>query len=86
MQDPPSGLDYDIVHRLETDSLPNYNYVGVRRAAQALHAAVIQDLHTGNLEAAEKNLSALSSFVKLREGDPSLIWFMIRVAILGLGD
>jgi hypothetical protein len=83
MQDPPSGVDYDIVQRLKADSLPNY--VAVRRAAQALHAAVIQDLHSGDLDAAEKNLRALSAFVELREGDPSLIWFMIRVAVLGLG-
>ena len=82
MQDPPPEPDYDIVQRLESDLIPNY--VNVRRGAQALHAAVIQDLHCGDLEAAQKDISALSAFVELHEGDPTLVCFMIRVAILGL--
>jgi hypothetical protein len=82
MKDPPPDMGYDIMEGLRTDSLPNL--VSVRRGAQALHAAAINDLHNGNLAGALENLTALSGFVKLYADDPTLVSFMIRVAISGL--
>ena len=82
MQSPPSGLEYNVNETLETDSIPNY--VNTRCGAQALNAAVLQDLHVRNLEAARADLTALSGYVRLREEDPTLVCFMIRIAILGL--
>jgi len=82
MKDPPPDMGCDIMESLEKDSLPNL--VNVRRGAQALHAAAINDLHNGDLAGALENLTALSGFTKLYVNDPSLVNFMIRVAILGL--
>jgi len=82
MKDPPSDMGYDIIQRLRTDSIPNL--VSVRRAAQALHAAAINDLHKGDLTGALENLTALSGCVRLYADDPTLVNFMIRVAITGL--
>ena len=82
MKNPPSDMGYDIVERLGTDSIPNL--VSVRRTAQALHAAAIDDLHNGNLAGALENLTALSGLVRLYADAPTLVNFMIRVAITGL--
>ncbi|MCX6928911.1 MAG: hypothetical protein NT154_37725 [Verrucomicrobia bacterium] len=82
MQDPPSGTDYDMMDWLKTGSIPNF--VNVRRGAQALHAAAMNDLHNGNLAGAMEHLEALLGFVRLHADDPSLVSFMIRVAITGL--
>ena len=57
--------------KLRTDSLPNL--VSVRRGAQALHAAAMNDLHNGNLAGALENLTALAGCVKLHVDDPSLV-------------
>jgi hypothetical protein len=82
MKDPPPDMGYDIMERLGTDSFPNF--VNVRRGAQALHAAAMNDLHKDNLAGALENLTALSSFVKLYADDPTLVNLLIRVAIIGL--
>jgi hypothetical protein len=82
MKDPPSGMSYDVVKRLEDDWPPNY--VRVRIVAQDLQAAAMSDLHRGDLAAAGRDLATLLSFVKLYEKDPTLVTFMIRMAILGL--
>jgi hypothetical protein len=82
MKEPPSDMGYDIVERLKADSIPNL--VSVRRAAQALHAAAVNDLHKGDLPGALENLTALSGCVKLYADDPTLVNFMVRVAITGL--
>ena len=68
---------------LEEDSPPNF--VGFRISAQALHAAVINDVHKRDLGHAVQNLSALLSFRKLNAEDPTLVNLMIRTAIIGLG-
>jgi hypothetical protein len=82
MKDPPPDMGYDIMRRLGTDSFPNF--VNVRRSAQALQAAAMNDLHKGNLPGALENLTALSRLVKLYAADPALVSLMIRVAITGL--
>jgi hypothetical protein len=82
MKDPPPDMGYDIMERLGTASWPNF--VNVRRGAQALHAAAMNDLHKGNLVGASENLTALSRFVKLYADDPSLVNLSIRMAIIGL--
>jgi hypothetical protein len=82
MEDPPPDMGYDIMEQLGKDNLPNL--VNVRRGAQTLHAAAMNDLHHGNLAGALENLTALSGFVKLYADDPNLVNFMIRVAISGL--
>ena len=82
MKDPPPGMGYDIVERLGEAGIPNF--VSDRRGAQALHAAAMNDLHKGNLAGALENLTALSGFVRVYADDPTLVNFMIRVAITGL--
>jgi hypothetical protein len=67
---------------LEGDAFPNF--VGVRIAAQSLHAAAINDLHNNDLSAATQDLRALLSFAKLYEHDPGLVNYMVRMAIVGL--
>jgi hypothetical protein len=82
MKDPPPAMSYDLVKRLENDSIPSF--VSVRVAAQALHSAAMDDLHHGNLTGAMESLEALSGVVKLYGEDPTLVCFMIRIAVLGL--
>ena len=82
MQHPAAAMDYDAEEALAHDTIPNY--VGVRVSAQLLHAAIINNLHDGDLAAAEANLRALLAFARLYEKDPTLVSYMIRMAILGL--
>jgi hypothetical protein len=82
MRSPPAGVGYDILERLTNNSFPNY--VNTRRAAQALEVAALCDLHGGNLAGTLENLEALSAFTKLHAEDPTLVHFMIRIAITGL--
>jgi len=84
MKNPPRAMEVEITKRLDFDVFPNLS--GVRRSAQALHAAAITSLHRGELEAALENLEALQGCVRLYADDPSLITYMLRVAILGLGN
>jgi len=80
MKEVPASMGDDVLKRL--DAIPNF--VGVRSCAQTLHAIVIHDLHQGNLNGALENLTALSSCVRLHADEPTLVSYMIRVAILGL--
>ena len=82
MKAPPAGINYDIVQRLNNDSMPNF--VAWRIAAQTLHGSALNNLHKGDLQAAEQDLEALLAFGKLGEKDPGLVSFMIRMAIIGL--
>jgi hypothetical protein len=82
MKDPPSSMSYDVVKCLEEDSPPNF--VRVRIVAQNLQAAAMNDLHRGDLTAAVRDLGTLLSLVKLHEKDPTLVTFMIQMAIVGL--
>jgi hypothetical protein len=82
LKDPPLDMGCDIVKQFENLSLPNY--VNVRRGAQALQAAALDDLHQGNLAGALDDLEALLAFGRLYAEDPHLVSLMIRVAILGL--
>ena len=82
LRNPPPDLGYDLVGTLEKFGIPNF--VSVRRAAQALQAAALSDLHRGDLVGAKENLLALAAFKKLNAGDPALVTYMIRVAVLGL--
>jgi hypothetical protein len=83
LKNPPADPGYEILPRLESCSVwPNF--VGHRRAAQALQAAVLSDLHKGDLEGAKENLVALAAFSKLAAEEPTLVSYMIRIAILGL--
>lgn len=82
MKDPPPTMGRDIARSLEDDSIPNL--VAVRAGAQMLHVAVMNDLHKGDLEKSVQDLGTLLAFAKLYEQDPSLVNYMIRVAIIGL--
>jgi hypothetical protein len=82
MKDPPSSMSYDVVKCLEEDWFPNF--ANVRIVAQNLQAAAMNDLHRGDLTAAVRDLGTLLSLVKLYEKDPTLVTFMIRMAIVGL--
>jgi hypothetical protein len=82
LRDPPRGIGYDVQAGLEANSLPNF--VSFRRGAQALQTAAMNDLHQGNLVGALENLTALSGFARLQAEDPTLVNYMIRMAIVGL--
>jgi len=82
MKDPPATMSLDIVKGLEDGSWPNF--VAVRIGAQALQAASLNELHKGDLNTALQDIEALLSFAKLYEADPTLVNYMIRIAILGL--
>ena len=80
----PASMGDDIQVRLNSDMWPNF--VSARVGAQALHAAALYELHRGNLAGALDNLVALSNFVNLYAEEPTLVNFMIRVALTGLGE
>jgi hypothetical protein len=82
MKDPPPGIGYNAIRNLESNSFPNF--VAIRISAQSLHAAAINDLHKNDLTAASRDLVALLAFAKLYEKDPTLVNYMIRMAIVGL--
>jgi len=82
MRDPAPSLGCDILAQLKSDSFPNF--ICVRRGSQALKTAVIHDLHKGDLGSAVENLTALSRFARVYEDDPTVVNFMIRIAIMGL--
>lgn len=82
MKDPPGSVGYDVMRQLEDEVIPNF--VASRVAAQTLHAAAGLELHNGNLPGALEVLQALSGAGRIYEQDPTLVSFMIRVAILGL--
>ena len=84
MQDPPTALGGEIAKRLDHEVIPNFSRI--RRASQALHAATINDLHRGDLEAALENLEAMQGCVRLHADEPTLVNYMIRVALLGLSS
>lgn len=80
MKQAPASIGDDVLKRMDAIA----NFVPARGGAQKLHAVVIHDLHRGNLNGALENLTALSSFVRLHADEPTLVSYMIRVAILGL--
>jgi hypothetical protein len=82
LRDPPADMGYEILPRLESAGLANF--INFRRSAQALQAAVIWNLHQGDLEGATDNLVPLAGFTRLYADDPNLVNYMIRIAVLGL--
>jgi hypothetical protein len=83
MQDPPAGAKMDILKQVGKGFL--FSYVSVRETAQSLCCASLNELHQGNLAGAMDNLLALSAFQRLYEQDPSLVNYLIRLAITDLG-
>jgi hypothetical protein len=84
MQNPPAAMGDEITKRLDLDAFPNLG--NIRRAAQALHAATINDLHRGDLGAALENLEAMQGCVRLYADEPTLVNYMLRVALIGLSS
>jgi hypothetical protein len=84
MKNPPRALDSEITKRLELGAVPNL--IHIRQTSQALHAATINDLHRGDLDAALENLEALQGCVRVNADEPSLVNYMIRVALIGLAS
>lgn len=82
MRNPASTMGYDPVKCMDDNAFPYA--VGVRVAAQTLQAAVLNDLHKGDVAGAGRDLGCLLSFAKLNEEDPILVSFMIRMAVIGL--
>lgn len=82
MKECPREVTCAQVSGLASNSIPNL--VNERRGAQALQAAILQELHEGNLQQTVEDFSALQGFIKLHADDPSLVRFMVRVAILGM--
>ncbi len=84
MKNPPRSMDGDIVTRLEGDGIP---YLGhIRRPGQALHTAIINDLHRGDLNAALESLEALQGCARIYAEEPTLVNYMVRVALIGLAS
>jgi hypothetical protein len=77
-------MDEEITIRLEPDAIPNLS--PLRRSGQALHAAIINDLHRGDLNAALENLEALYGCARIYSDEPTLVNYMIRVALIGLSS
>jgi hypothetical protein len=84
MKNPPRTVNGEITKRLELGAVPNL--INIRQTSQALHTAVINDLHRGDLGAALENLEALQGCVRVNADDPSLVNYMIRVALIGLAS
>ena len=83
MKHPPATMGRELVKGLEDRAgLPNF--VGLRLGAQALHVAALNDLHNGDHGKAVQDLSTLLAFARIYQQDPSLVTFMIRMAIVGL--
>jgi hypothetical protein len=82
LSSPPPDQGYDVVGTVEQFGIPHF--VPSRSAAQALQAAAISDLQRGDLTRAKDNLLALAAFKRLYADDPSLMAYMIRMAVLGL--
>jgi hypothetical protein len=61
------------------------NLVAIRKAAQSLSLATLNELHRGALDAALTNLHVLIALTRPQEEAGSLVDQMIRVAIAGLG-
>jgi hypothetical protein len=79
---PPADNGGEILPRLEHLSRPSF--VDLRRAAQGLQAATMSDLHCGGLEGAKENLVALAAITRVYADDPTLVNYMIHIAVLGL--
>lgn len=84
MKDPPRSLGLTIDERLEEFLVPNY--IGTRRSAQSLSAAAICNLHQNNIAVALENLEAMQGCARLYADEPTLVNYMVRVAVLGLAD
>lgn len=84
MKDPPRSMQGAIAPRLEPCALPSLAHI--RGSGQALHAAIINDLHRGDLNATLENLAALQGCTRLYADEATLVNYMIRVALVGLGD
>jgi len=82
LRDPPADRGYDILDASEKLKIPKF--VNIRRAAQALQAAVIFDLHRSDLAGAKDNLVALAAFTRVYADEPTIVNYMVRLAILGL--
>jgi hypothetical protein len=80
LKEAPASMGDDVLQRL--DSLPDF--CGTRTAAQTLRAVVIHDLHRGALDRALENLVALSSLAGIYAKEPTLVTYMVRMAIAGL--
>ncbi len=75
---PTSGRDYG-------DVWAKVNFIAHRTAAQKLSAALLNDLHHHQLDAALENLTAIAALSRWNQDEPSLVCQMIRTAIMGLG-
>jgi hypothetical protein len=64
---------------------PTHNLVAVRKGAQTLYGAIIDELHRGQLDAARTNLHALIALGCIFDDPATLVERMIGVAIFGLG-
>ncbi len=80
---PPVGSIYNPNNPVSTPSGGNI-LIQKRRAAQGLSAAVVNDLHQGELPSALTNLHTLLALTRLRDEGGMLVDFMIHVAIGGL--
>ena len=80
---PPIGSIYNPTNPAGTPPGGNI-LIQKRRAAQGLSAAVVNELHQGNLPSALINLHTLLALTRLRDEGGLLVDFMIHVSIGGL--
>ncbi len=86
---------HELLRNIPAGSLTDYsdpvhlpgglNFVTLRRAAQSLSLATLNDLHRGSLPSALTNLHALIALTRALEEGGLLVDQMVRSAIAGLG-
>ncbi|HEU0008605.1 MAG TPA: hypothetical protein VFT34_02200, partial [Verrucomicrobiae bacterium] len=79
----PAGSPADYSDAVKLGS--SINLVALRKAAQSLSLATLNDLHRGSLPSALTNLHTLIALTRALEEGGLLVDQMIRVAIAGLG-
>ncbi len=80
---PDSGWVYQDNFQTVTNGPPR-TFVRDRTLSQALAGATIGELHRSNLDAAIKDLHALTGLMRLNKNELSLVHQMIRIAIAGM--
>ncbi len=84
LKNPPATAGGDVEKLLRVEWTPSYT--ANRITAQALHAAAVNELRRGRLDAAAENLIALAAVAQLYRDDPTLVNQMVRVAVVGIAS
>ncbi len=86
MKNPAASLGADVHKRVQELDEPFPNSINVRTAAWALQTTALTRLHQGDLEGALENLEALAACNRVYVDEPFLVYYMMRIVIVGLSD